>query len=460
MKRALFLVASFTLILTNFNAFAATPKVGDSCPQLNKSIKVGSQTYICTKSSNSLKWQIQKKVAVAKTISGQKCTQINQTRIFKGYQYSCIKKGKNLVWSYDTWALPRKLLVVAFTPKDRPDFWNEKPTLNEFSNLDQIGNVLFAPSFDVFGTWTWRDFLDDSIQQTMAFWKESTDGKIKFDEPEVIYAPPGTSKPVSDCNLSADTYVAMKYMNSKTIPKGTHLVSVNPFRKCNYEAGLAVMDGHFINLIGIYALTHEFGHNLGFRHSATLNCTNNDFKNLTQKNCQEAEYGDTTDVMGEGNISAGCRVSATSGHVHLNLPDAKEAKIGETVTVTANTSTDGNILYRIRLDNIWFFFEYRSLSEGKDSKDCYFSGESGIEVRLIGDKWPNQNLYLVERFADGEGRTQTVSGNITTTFTTGVGILRFTSGETFLLPGLKGKYSFTVLTVEPDKATFKIEKVA
>ena len=459
MKRVAFLIASIALLATNLTAFAATPKIGDSCTQLNKSVKVNNQIYICSKSGKALKWQLQKKITVAKTLSGQKCTKVNQIRIYNGYQYTCTKKNNTLVWIYDTWALARKFLVVAFTPKDRPNFWDEKPTLEEFDELGQIGRILYAPSFDVFGTWTWRDFLNDSIQQTMSFWKESTDGKIKFQEPQVIYAPPGTSKPVSDCNLSSDSYVALKYINSKVIPKGTHVVSVNPFRRCSSAKGLAVMNGNFINVIGIYALAHEFGHNLGFRHSGTISCTNNDFRLLNQKNCQEDEYGDTTDVMGEGNISSGCRVSASSGQVHLNLPSSNDVKLGETITVAANTSSNKNILYQIKLENIWFFFEYRSLIDGKDSKDCYFIGESGIEVRFIGDKWANANLYLVERFREGEGRTQTISGNTTTTYTTGEGILRFQNGETLLLPGLKGKYLFTVLSVEPDQATFKIEKV-
>ena len=113
----------------------------------------------------------------------------------------------------------------------------------------------------------------------------------------------------------------------------------------------------------------------------------------------------------------------------------------------------------MKLENIWFFFEYRNLVDGRDARGCYFDGESGIEVRFVGAKWPKENVYLVERFKEGEGRTQYKEGNSTFTSTNGQGIFRFKAGESIFLPGLKNKYRFTVLTTENDSASFLVEKI-
>jgi MYXO-CTERM domain-containing protein len=45
--------------------------------------------------------------------------------------------------------------------------------------------------------------------------------------------------------------------------------------------------------------THEFGHNLGLQHAARLRCTGAALLDDPSK-CQSSEYGDSTDVMGDG----------------------------------------------------------------------------------------------------------------------------------------------------------------
>jgi len=419
MKRLLIFIISSVILSNQFSAFAANnlPKVGSACYKLNKVVTVGSQPY------------------------------------------TCIKKGNKLVWAYDPWALPRKFHVVAFTPKNQPEFWSQKPTLRQFDEYGQIGTELYAPGFDIFGEWTWQDFLNDSIKQSIQFWKDSSDGKLKFLEPEIIFAPAGSAKPSTSCNFKPDLDLALKYADFKKIPISTHLVSLNMLRKCDNARGEAIMNGVTISLSGMYSLAHEFGHNLGFVHSSTVNCVDNDLDNLNNNKCMEVEYGDATDVMGQGSMTTGCKVSATTGHIHLGITNAVDVKIGETTTVLPNVGNAGNKLYRFKLDKIWYFFEYRSLTDGLDAKGCYFEGESGIELRFVGAKWPSRNVYLVERFKEGEGRTQTKSGNTISTRTVGEPIFRFKDGESIYLPNSKNEYRFTTLSTDSDKATFIIQKV-
>jgi hypothetical protein len=390
---------------------------------------------------------------------GTACNKIGKTTKIGGRLYTCIKKGNNLVWLSNAWELTRKFHVVALTPKGQPEFWSQKPTLQQFDEYGQIGSELYAPSFEIFGEWTWRDFLNDSVQQAMQFWKDSSDGKLNFLEPEIIFAPAGTAKPSASCNFKPDLDLALKYTGFKKIPIGSHLVTVNMLRKCNNVRGEAIMNGVTITLIGMYALAHEFGHNLGFVHSSTVNCANNDLSDLNNEKCMEIEYGDATDLMGQGSMTKGCKVSATTGHLHLGIPKAEDVKIGETTTIAANVSETGNKLYRFNIKKMWHFFEYRSLKDGLDAKGCYFNGESGIELRFVGAKWPSQNVYLVERFKEGEGRTQTKFGNTILTSTVGKAIFRFKDGESIYLPNSNNKYQFTALSTNSETATFIIKKV-
>lgn len=421
-KRISAIAISIALISSNVSAFAATPKLGDSCTQQNKTIKVKNQNLICKKSGSQLKWT-------------------NKD------SESSIKK------------IPRKLIVVGLTPSNQPDFWSLKPSLEEFDSYAQVGTILNAPSFKVFGEWTWSNFLEDSIDKSAKFWANSSDNRVVFEETKLIYAPAGSAKVSRSCDFTPDLIAAKKFVGLKSVPVGTHLVSVNPFRKCPTSQGEAALRGNTITLSAIYALAHEFGHNLGFLHTSTISCEENNFKSINSKRCILDEYGDETDVMGSGPMSLGCEVSAANGQIHLGIPKVTDMKLGEITTLAPNTSKNGNILYRIRLENVWYFFEYRNTVEGGESTGCYHAGPSGIEVRFVGAKWPALNVSLLTRFMEGDGILQGTTGETIKTYIKGEPIFRFTSGETILLPGQKNNYRFTVLTIEVDKASFLVEKI-
>ncbi|MGI9199011.1 MAG: hypothetical protein ACR2I9_04855 [Candidatus Nanopelagicaceae bacterium] len=407
--------------------------------------------------------QIVPATAVTKSIAGTSCARAGLTKSANGLKFTCILSGKKLVWNkgeftkktIDPWSIHHKLVVVALTYSGDPGFWDEIPSLQDLDAAGQLGDKLFF-DFDVIGKWTWRDYLNDSVDVAMSYWKRSTNNRLIFDAPQIIYAPPGSAKKGENCNLLADAPVAMKYSGLKVLPKGGHIVSINPWRRCGTEGGMAEVRGNQISLIQIYALAHELGHNFGFGHAALLMCQDNNFATLPSSKCYSSEYGDQDDVMGSGFMTEGCSISATNGTTLFGVPDAKDVVLGQVLTLNPNTSFKDVTVYRLKIDKIWYFFEYRSIIEGKDANGCYYAGAPGIELRILGSKVRGNdvNIMLIKQSSENIA-DQLVRLNLESM----EGTTRFVSGQTFNLPGTKNKYRLKVMSVEPDNAKFTVEKV-
>ena len=72
---------------------------------------------------------------------------------------------------------------------------------------------------------------------------------------------------------------------------------VAPLGRANRIAGQLWVNG----TASCAVATHEFGHNLGLQHAARMRCTGGvSLHDTPQGNCTASEYGDSSDVMGDG----------------------------------------------------------------------------------------------------------------------------------------------------------------
>ena len=334
------------------------------------------------------------------------------------------------------WSTTHKIVYVGLTPADQSDFWTayDGETTTGITEGEMTSNAR--------GT----------VAEAIKYWKQASRGKMKFGASKFFFGKPGTA--VKHCNFNADTKTAMKIAGLKSIPTGTHLVTVNIKDSCGY-AGLGEQGGNSINLksFGSTTLIHELGHNFNFYHSSNIYCDNSDYTKFNATNCSVNEYGDFRDLMGSDDWCPGATLSATQRATTFFTPKAKNLTIGADTTVDESRLTSDNIVYQFLYKGNFYFFEYYIPGEDRCISINTFLDKPQIQVRMIGPAWtkPKGKIVgpmLIHRY-DEDFPTSVVDLDLDPEAIPSDWILTgFLEGETFQLPGAP-----YVLTVKSTGAT-------
>jgi hypothetical protein len=342
----------------------------------------------------------------------------------------------------NNWSTTQKIVYVGLTPQDQPDFWTAHE--GETTTAVTEGEML--------------SYAKGSVVDAIAYWKKASGGKMKFGATKYFLGKPGTA--VKHCNSNADRKSGMKIAGLKTIPTGTHLVTVNVNDSCGY-AGLGQQGGNSLNLrsFGTTTLIHELGHNFNFYHSSTLFCSKSDYTKFNSTNCSVEEYGDFRDVMGNDEWCPGSTLSATQRATIFSTPLAKDLKIGVDTTVDESRLTTDSIVYQFSYKGNWYFFEYYVPGQDRCMFVTSFLNKPQLQVRMIGPAWTKAKgnavgPMLIER---NDSDLPISVSNLDPDFLPSDWILTgFLEGEKFQLPG--APYVLTVKSTGTTSAVFTLTK--
>ena len=348
------------------------------------------------------------------------------------------------VQAQNGWATTQKIVYVGLTPKDQSDFWTSSGGETTTATIE--GEML--------------SYAKSTVVEAISFWKQSTRGKMKFGSSKFFIGKPGTA--VKHCNSSADKKTAMKIAGLKSIPIGTHLVTVNIYDSCGY-AGLGEQGGNSLQLksFSTTTLIHELGHNFGFYHSSTIYCGKSDYTKFSSTNCSVDEYGDFRDLMGNDEWCPNSTLSATQRATIFATPRAKDLKVGIDTTVDESKMASDNLVYQFNYKGNWYFFEYYIPGEERCMSVSSYLYKPQIQVRMIGPAWAKAKgsaigPMLIER-NDSELPTSVVNLD-PEAFPTRWHLTGFLEGEEFQLPG--APYVLMVKSTGTTSAVFSVRKMA
>jgi len=342
----------------------------------------------------------------------------------------------------NNWATTQKIVYVGLTPKGQPDFWTAFG--GDTTTATSEGEMLSYA----------RGTVDDAV----TFWKQATRGKMKFGTSKFYIGKPGTA--LKHCNSLADRKTAMKVAGLKSIPIGTHLVTVNINDSCGY-AGLGRQGGDSLSLVSFATTTliHELGHNFNFYHSSTIYCGKSDYTKFNATNCSVEEYGDFRDLMGSDEWCPDATLSATQRATIFSTPKAKDLKIGVDLTVDESRLITDNLVYQLNYKGVWYFFEYYIPGEERCIAFKSFLSKPQIQLRMVGPAWTKAKgnavgPMLIERY-DSDLPTNVV--NLDPEALPSRSLLTgFLEGEKFQLPG--APYVLTVKSTGTTSAIFSVTK--
>jgi hypothetical protein len=342
----------------------------------------------------------------------------------------------------NNWSTTQKIIYVGLTPKDQPDFWTavEEETAEETSGATMLS------------------YAKSTVDEAIAFWKQTTRGKMKFGVSRFVIGKAGTA--IKHCNSSADTKSAMKIAGLKSIPIGTHLVTVNVNDSCGY-AGLGEQGGNSLLLksFGTTTLIHELGHNFYFYHSSSLTCENSDFTKFNATNCSVEEYGDFRDLMGNDDWCPSATLSATQRATTFSTPKALNLTIGADTTVDESRLSTDRIVYQFNYKTIWYFFEYYIPQDDRCTSISSFAYKPQLQVRMAGPAWAKAKgsaigPMLIQR-RDSDLPTSVVNLDPDSLDSDWL-LTGFLEGEQFQLPG--APYLLTVKSTGTTTAVFTLTK--
>jgi len=336
----------------------------------------------------------------------------------------------------------QKIVYVALTPKDQPDFWTAYE--GETTTPVTEGKML--------------SYAKSTVVDAIAYWKKASGGKMKFGASKFFLGKPGTA--VKHCNSNADRKTAMQIAGLKSIPTGTHLVSVNVNDSCGY-AGLGEQGGSSLTLksFGTTTLIHELGHNFNFYHSSSIFCRNSDYSKFNATNCSVEEYGDFRDVMGSDDWCPDATLSATQRATTFSTPKAKNVTIGVDITVDESRLTTDKIVYQFKYKGNWYFFEYYVPGEERCIAFSTFLNKPQIQVRMIGPAWTRAKSKAIGPILINrrDSHLPTTVVNTDPNILPSDWILTgFLEGETFQLPG--APYLLTVKSTGTTSAVVTLMK--
>ena len=349
------------------------------------------------------------------------------------------------------WSIPQKIIFVGLTPSDNPTLWKDDGKYSVNDDYSITGSfVRNSPIQDV----------RESIDSAMDYWIRQSRGEMKFDLPKFVIGKPGTA--IAHCSMSQDQKIAMKLAKLKSIPKGTRLVIANVKDTCGYS-GIATIGGNALVLKDISAdiLSHELGHNFNFLHSSSVLCENNDYSIFTPKNCEVEEYGDSRDLMGNASdVGQNATLSGAQRATVFGIPLTNKLKIGRIYTVDESRLPSTKIVYELKVNGNWYFFEYFVARDEDQDLDGTVSRTPEIQVRMLGPLFErvfrrSVGLVLVTRKGLEPGATAPALDegleNEYPMLLTG-----FKAGEKFNLPGTS--YYLNILETGPTSARFSVTK--
>lgn len=342
----------------------------------------------------------------------------------------------------NNWSITQKIIYVGLTPKDQPNFWTaEKKGITS----ETSGQTMLS-------------YAKSTVDEAITFWKQTTRGKMKFGVSRFVIGKAGTA--IKHCNDSADKKLAMKIAGLKSIPIGTHLVTVNINDSCGY-AGLGEQGGNSLLLksFGTTTLIHELGHNFYFYHSSLLICDKSDFTKFNATNCSVEEYGDFRDLMGNDDWCPSATLSATQRATTFSIPKAIDLTIGVDTTVDESRLSTDRIVYQFKYKSIWYFFEYYIPGENRCMFISSFLDKPQLQVRMAGPAWAKAKgsaigPMLIQR-RDGDLPKSVVNLD-PDSLEDNMVLTGFLEGEQFQLPG--APYVLTVKSTGTTSAVFTLTK--
>ena len=342
----------------------------------------------------------------------------------------------------NNWSTTQKIVYVGLTPKDQPDFWT---AVEEATTTESSGETMLS-------------FAKSTVDEAITFWKQTSGGKMKFGVSRFVIGKAGTA--IKHCNDSADKKLAMKIAGLKSIPVGTHLVTVNINDTCGY-AGLGEQGGNSLLLksFGATTLIHELGHNFYFYHSSSIYCGNSDYTKFNATNCSVDEYGDFRDLMGNDEWCPSATLSATQRATTFSTPKAIDLTIGVDTSVDESSLNSDRIVYQFKYKSNWYFFEYYIPGEDRCMFISSFLDKPQLQVRMIGPAWAKAKgsavgpMLIKRRDADLPTSVVNLDPDILPTNWVLTGFLE---GEQFQLPG--APYVLTVKSTGTTSAVFTLAK--
>jgi len=343
----------------------------------------------------------------------------------------------------NNWSTTQKIVYVGLTPQDQPDFWTAYggDTTTAVIEGDRLS------------------YAKSTVVDAIDYWKKASGGKMKFGASKFYIGKPGTA--IKHCNSNADRKSGMKIAGLKTIPTGTHLVTVNINDSCGY-AGLGEQGGSSLSLrsFSTTTLIHELGHNFNFYHSSTIYCDKSDYTNFNSTNCSVEEYADFRDLMGNDEWCPDATLSATQRATTFSTPKAKDIKISVDATVDESKLSTDNLVYQFPYKGIWYFFEYYIPGEERCIAFKSFLAKPHIQVRMAGPAWAKAKgnavgpMLILRR--DSELPTSVVIVD-PDAFPVRWLLTGFVEGENFQLPG--APFVLTVKSTSATSAVFTVTKV-
>lgn len=184
-------------------------------------------------------------------------------------------------------------------------------------------------------------------------------------------------------------------------------VDISRHSECKFE-GLASQPGNWIISNGVghktWMWTHEFGHDLGFQHSATLkNCPTAGTVTRVNSSCTQAGGDDPTDTMGGG----GMHLYPVSYRQFAGwIPDAQVVGIGSTGSYSLGVlGESGTQEYRIaRGDGTYLSLEFRRPTPPYDAYTDSDPLVNGVIVRIV-----TSGATMHNRLVDATPATTTTS---------------------------------------------------
>jgi hypothetical protein len=343
----------------------------------------------------------------------------------------------------NNWSTTQKIVYVGLTPQDQPDFWTAYE--GETTTAVTEGEML--------------SYAKSTVVDSIAYWKKASGGKMKFGASKFFLGKPGTA--LKHCNSNADRKTAMKIAGLKSIPTGTHLVTVNVNDSCGY-AGLGEQGGSSLSLrsFGTVTLIHELGHNFNFYHSSTIYCGKSDYTKFNSTNCSVEEYGDFRDLMGNDDWCPDATLSATQRATTFSIPKAKDIKIGVDATVDESKMITDNLVYQFNYKGIWYFFEYYIPGEERCIAFKSFLTKPQIQIRMAGPAWAKAKgsavgpMLILRHDSELPTSVENTDPNILPSDWTLTGFLE---GEKFQLPG--APFVLTVKSTGTTSAVFTVTKL-
>ena len=323
-------------------------------------------------------------------------------------------------------SVPPKLIAyvaVLLTPNDDPTYWLTQ---------DRKGSA------------------EIEINAAISAWNQMAQGKIKFSSRTIVTKPIPS---LAHCDYKRDWAAGFNEYRAQKKVVGNYFIYINPRDECG-NSGYALVGGHELSIRDIEATTiaHEIGHNLGFKHSATVSCLNDDLAVLNE-NCSAEQYGDKTDVMGAGIVFETPKLSAAQSYLVLSQPTPKSATTG-LFTLSSSGSKAGNKLVKVQTKAGMALLEFDDATQNGGYKIA--PDESpGVQLRLVGypfaQRFSNSNESGIGTLLVGRlhGYDEFNVCNDYCYLDS-----RFHSGEKFQIPN--SKYFVTVVSTSPDSARIQI----